>query len=164
MHYYSLHGGKISSAQGAEISTLPLAQASPEGVMVLPGGRGTRSLINEPEFLKALRKLGHTATYVLSICTGSAVLAKAGLLDGKKATSNKAAFNWVMSISDKVNWQKKARWVTDGKFYTSSGVSAGIDMTLGFIADLYGIDEARKIACHIEYLWNEDKETDPFCC
>jgi transcriptional regulator GlxA family with amidase domain len=61
-----------------------------------------------------------------------------------------------------VNWIKKARWTVDGKYYTSSGVSAGMDMTLGFIRDGYGIDLARKIAYEIEYTWQENKEVDEF--
>jgi transcriptional regulator GlxA family with amidase domain len=61
-----------------------------------------------------------------------------------------------------VNWVKKARWAIDGKYYTSSGVSAGMDMTLGFIRDIHGIDLARKIAYEIEYTWQENKEVDEF--
>lgn len=71
----------------------------------------------------------------LTVCTGSALLAKTGLLNMKKATSNKKAFAWVKSVNNNVKWVEEARWVVDGKFYTSSGVSAGMDMVLGFIRD-----------------------------
>ena len=67
-----------------------------------------------------------------------------------------------MSTSNKVNWIQKARWVVDGKFYTSSGVSAGMDMALGFISDQYGLASAKQIALDIEYLWNDDKDEDIF--
>lgn len=162
INYYSLNGGQVISAQGLEVNTSPIVQADPFSVLVIPGGIGTRKLISDTIFLKALYDMASTATYCLSICTGSAVLAKAGVLDGKKATSNKKAFSWVMTSSDKVLWQKAARWVVDGKFYTASGVSAGIDMALGFIKDVYGIDIARQYANDIEYIWHEDKEQDPF--
>ena len=61
-----------------------------------------------------------------------------------------------------MNWQRSTRWVTDGKFYTSSGVTAGMDMTLGFIADSLDMDKAYQIAAYIEYVWNPDPGDDPF--
>ena len=72
------------------------------------------------------------------------------------------SLEWVKTNSDKVDWIEKARWVVDGKYYTSSGVSAGIDMTLGFVADIFGYDSAIKIAKRIEYIWQEDKDIDLF--
>lgn len=160
--HYSQHGGIITSAQHTQILTQPVEQADPCGVLVLPGGMGTRQLVSDPEFITMIKELAERGEYCLSICTGSALLAKAGVLDGKKATSNKKAFDWAAASSHRVDWQKKARWVVDGKYYTASGVSAGIDMSLGFIADLYGDAAARKIANDIEYLWNDDRENDPF--
>ena len=96
------------------------------------------------------------------MCTGSALLAKTGLLDGKKATSNKKAFDWATSFGDNVQWIKEARWTVDGKYYTSSGVSAGMDMTFGFLSDRHGVAFARKVAFEMEYHWLEDKEQDNF--
>lgn len=90
------------------------------------------------------------------------MLAKTGLLNGRQATTNKKAFSWVSSHGDDVLWLQKARWTIDGKFYTSSGVSAGIDMTLGFVSDRHGVDFARNVAFEMEYHWQEDKETDNF--
>ena len=98
----------------------------------------------------------------LAICTGSALLAKTGLMDGRRATSNKRAFDWVKSVNSKVDWLPKARWVIDGKFYTSSGVSAGIDMSLGFISDIFGTNTAEEIANSIGFVWNSDKDNDLF--
>jgi len=68
----------------------------------------------------------------------------------------------VIAQNEKVNWIKKARWVVDGKYYTSSGITAGIDMSLGFISDHMGYEVARKVSHVLEYLWNENKEEDPF--
>lgn len=161
--YRSLDGNVVKSAQGTEIITSRLENVEPDSVLVVPGGRGTRSLVNEEDFLRHLLKAAEDSKYVLSICTGSALLAKAGILDGKKATSNKKAFDWVTSLSGKVEWIRHARWVRDGKFYTSSGVSAGMDMALGFVRDLYGQDVAEQAAQDIEYIWNADSDRDPFC-
>ena len=74
----------------------------------------------------------------MSVCSGSALLAKAGLLDGRRATSNKQYFQLAEKQGPKVEWVKEARWVDDGNRVTSSGVSAGMDMALAVIARLYG--------------------------
>ena len=118
--------------------------------------------MNNKQFLQALTHLATSADWVLSVCTGSALLAKARLLDGRQATSNKRAWQWIISQSQQVNWVAQARWVVDGKFYTSSGVSAGMDMALGFIADRQDIEVARQIAHDIEYRWHEDSTQDEF--
>ena len=132
-----------------------------DAVLVVPGGRGTRPLVKDADFLAGLKELADSAANVLSICTGSALLVAAGVLVNVKATSNKYAFEWVTSTGDVV-WIRKARWVHDGLFYTSSGVSAGIDMALGFVADHYGLDVAKANAQKAGYIWNEDSEVDPF--
>ncbi len=98
----------------------------------------------------------------MSVCSGSALLAKAGVLDGLRATSNKQFFAFAQSQSDKVRWIEEARWVEDGAFATSSGVSAGTDMALGIIARLYGRERADEIAARTEYEWQSDPARDPF--
>jgi transcriptional regulator GlxA family with amidase domain len=96
------------------------------------------------------------------MCSSSALLAKAGILDGKSATSNKRAFDWVKSQGPDVTWIRQARWVEDGRIFTSSGVSAGMDMTLGLIERLLGREHSRQVAKQAEYRWNEDRTIDPF--
>lgn len=162
LHYYSQNGGTVVSAQGTPIITESINSAAKGGILVVPGGRGTRVLVSDSTFLNTLKAAAQESCYCLSICTGSALLSKTGILDGKNATSNKKAFEWVKSVNSNVNWIKKARWVVDGKFYTSSGVSAGMDMTLGFIKDCLGEQTAEEIAKHIEYNWNSDCSMDLF--
>lgn len=162
LKYYSLNGGIIMSTQGTSIITEKVETATKGGILVIPGGKGTRTLVNDSQLLQALKEAAELSNYCLSVCTGSALLAKTGLLDNKKATSNKKAFDWVASVNSSVNWIRSARWVVDGKYYTSSGVSAGIDMALGFIKDRFGEQEAKDIANHIEYIWNEDCSKDVF--
>lgn len=95
-------------------------------------------------FLQNLAKLVQQSQTCLTVCTGAALLAATGVLDGKPATTNKRAFEWVRGTRPQVGWRQKARWVSTGKFYTSSGVSAGMDMTLGFIADRWGLEALKR--------------------
>lgn len=159
--YASVQGGICRSAQGVPVMTVPLSEAEGE-VLLLPGGMGTRPLAEDQNFLDILARQGAKAQYCLSVCTGSALLARCGLLDGRRATSNKKSFAWVKKQGENVCWQPAARWVEDGKFFTSSGISAGMDMALGFVARLYGRQQALAIAKDMEYLWNEDPHRDPF--
>ena len=89
-------------------------------------------------------------------------LARTGLLDGRPATSNKVAWDWVLEQGPKVDWKRQARWVDDGDIVTSSGVSAGIDMALDLIARLRGEEIAVNSAKYMEYIWNRDPANDPF--
>ncbi|MDY4031910.1 MAG: GNAT family N-acetyltransferase [Pyramidobacter sp.] len=162
LRWFSRGGGSVINAQGLRVLTEPASAADPRGALLLPGGRGTRPLAGDREFLAMLRELADASTYCLSVCTGSALLAGCGALDGREATSNKRALAWATSCGEKVLWRDRARWTTDGKFYTSSGVSAGMDMALGFVADRFGRERAAEIARQIEYRWNDDPEDDPF--
>jgi transcriptional regulator GlxA family with amidase domain len=118
--------------------------------------------VDNTPFIAELGRQCATARFVASVCTGSALLAKAGVLDGLSATSNKRAFGWVASQGPKVRWIARARWVEDGKFFTSSGVSAGMDMALGLIARLLDKETSIEVAQRAEYEWHQDKEWDPF--
>lgn len=162
LNFLSQEGGLIKSRQGTEIVTKAVDINTYLGVFFLPGGQGTRSLVANTEFIDLIKEMADRSEYCLTVCTGSALLAKTGRLNGKRATSNKRAFDWVVSVNPEVDWAGRARWVVDGKYYTSSGVSAGMDMSLGFIQDVFGIEAAREIADRIEYTWHEDKEEDPF--
>lgn len=161
LHCISARGGGVESQQGLVFETQPWEKIA-HGPLLIPGGYGTRPLVEDAAYLAKLRQLAEAAPYVLTVCTGSALLARTGLLDGRQATSNKLSFDWVLSQGPQVRWQKKARWVKDGKYYTSSGVSAGMDMALGFIAEHFGIAKAEEIARFTEYVWNRDPAQDPF--
>jgi transcriptional regulator GlxA family with amidase domain len=163
IEFFCENAGIVCCSQNIKIETLSLAQMPETGVLFIPGGSGTRKEVSNDNLIRFLAKKAHAATYVLTVCTGSALLAKTGVLDQVRATSNKLAFDWAVQQNEKVKWIRKARWVQDGKFYSSSGVSAGIDMTLGFVSDTVGHEMAENIAKGIEYIWNQDKENDPFC-
>lgn len=161
--FYSLDGGIIRNDHGVSHQSLPLKELKDgTDIFLIPGGYGTRKEVYNTELIRGIRSISEKSDFVLCVCTGSALLAKTGLLDDRLATSNKRAFDWVAEQSTAVNWQRKSRWVADGKYYTSSGVSAGIDMALGFLSDLHGYSFAKNVADEIEYSWTEDKNHDPF--
>lgn len=162
--FYSLAGGDISNSHGVTIFTKILEEIeNGVDIFLIPGGYGTRTEVENEPLLKAIREIAESSRFVLTVCTGTSLMAKTGLLDFKNATTNKIAFDWVITNGPKVNWIRKARWVVDGKFYTSSGVTAGMDMTLDFLKDLHGVDVARQVAEQIEYEWTEDSKNDSFC-
>lgn len=163
IHMVAEKAGTVASKQGPRsVVDHDFGEERPYDILLVPGGRGTRTEVDNPALLEWLRTQSAAAEYVTSVCTGSALLAKAGVLDGLQATTNKRAFSWASSQSDKVRWKKEARWVEDGKFFTSSGVSAGMDMTLALIARLLGRKNAEQIALWTEYEWHSDAGWDPF--
>jgi transcriptional regulator GlxA family with amidase domain len=155
--------GPVASTQGpATVAEHTFASAPKLDLVLVPGGVGTFPELANESLLEFLRRRAAEAERMLSVCTGSALFAKAGLLDGRRATSNKQFFGLARAQGPKTEWIAEARWVEDGKFVTASGVSAGTDMALGVIAALYGRHVAEQIAALTEYEWQSDPERDPF--
>ncbi len=122
--------------------------AKPSDILVVPGGAGIDAILLDDAWLDYVRREGERAKYVFGICTGSMLLAAAGLLNGKKAGAHWQARDLLakfgVSVSDE-------RMTVDGKYYTSGGVTSGIDMALRVVADAAGEQVARKIQLAIEY-------------
>jgi transcriptional regulator GlxA family with amidase domain len=155
--------GPVTSAPGPRVvADTSLADAPKLDWLLVPGGIGTRREVDNAKLLEWLRARAATAERVTSVCTGASLLARAGLLDGRRATTNKAVFGWVTSQGPRVTWVPEARWVHDGRFSTSSGVSAGIDMTLDLIAKHVAVDTSEALARAMEYEWHRDAGWDPF--
>ena len=155
--------GEVRSGQGAEgMADYGFDDCPQLDILLVPGGFGTFEELENERLMSWLRERAAKAEIVASVCSGSALLAKAGLLDGRRATSNKQYFSLATAQGPKVNWIKEARWVDDGDRVTSSGVSAGIDMSLHIIARLYGTETAERLANHTEYQWHRDADVDPF--
>ncbi|WP_439102841.1 DJ-1/PfpI family protein [Congregibacter sp.] len=163
------HSGPVASAIGSEGAVGPKVvadygfdDAPAFDMLLVPGGSGTLTELENPAMLDFLRVQAEKAQWVSSVCTGSALLAKAGVLDGHRATSNKQVFAIASMQSDRVDWVESARWVEDGQFFTSSGVSAGMDMSLAIIQKLFGKEAAETAASYTEYTWHRDANSDPF--
>ena len=155
--------GAVTSTQGPKtLAQYGFDDCPALDLLLLPGGIGTLTELNNETMLEFLRQRSATAQVTMSVCSGSAILAKAGLLDGRRATSNKQFFSLATAQSSKVAWVEQARWVEDKNTVTSSGVSAGVDMALAVIARLYGQERAEKIAAWTEYEWHQDATWDPF--
>lgn len=155
--------GNVRSSQGPSVN-VDTALTNPNSIdmLLIPGGPGIRSQVDNQVLLDWIIRSVETSEIIMTVCTGTALLARSGALKGKKATTNKAAYEWVTSQSNEVRWIPKARWVEDGKFYTSSGVSAGMDMSLAVISTLLGQNKAQKAAIAAEYKWHDNSEWDPF--
>lgn len=151
----SCHGQRI-------VVDKTISEKNDYDLLFIPGGDAALTLGNDEVFLQWLREASANAEKVMAVCTGSVLLAMTGVLDGRKATTNKRDFTGTVHLAPNVEWVKEARWVEDGKFFTSSGVSAGMDMALAVMANLYGAEMADRLALGCEYEWHKDPGRDPF--
>lgn len=157
------NAGEVKSYQGPKaVADVGFDDCPHLDILLVPGGFGTLPLLNNKKTLDWIKDRSAKADITTSVCSGSAILAKAGVLDGKKATSNKVYFSLATAQGPNVDWVEAARWVDDGVVVTSSGVSAGIDMALAVIARLWGEERAEQIATLTEYEWHRDPTDDPF--
>ena len=155
--------GPVASAQGpAFVASCAYADSPEVDLVLVPGGIGTRALADDTEFLDWLRGWGGAAPVLTTVCTGAGLVAATGLLDGRRATTNKRAWEWATAQGPNVEWVAQARWVHDDDVWTSAGVAAGMDMALAIIAEQCGESVATDVANGIEYEWHRDAGWDPF--
>lgn len=149
---FSADGAGVRCAKGLRIvPDTSAAAVGPLHVLVYPGGQGTRALAADPEHLAWLRSVRAETPLVTSVCTGALVLAAAGLLQGRPATTHHAAFDELVGFDPSVLADTEARFVDDGDVVTSAGVSAGIDMALHLVARLESVEMARGVRHGIQY-------------
>jgi cyclohexyl-isocyanide hydratase len=145
----SVEGGTIIAGGGITFAgVVRLADVECCTLLCVPGGLGTVSALDDRRYLSQLRRLASSARYVTSVCTGSLLLAAAGLLAGKRAACHWA---WRDSLAEFGVVADPARVVRDGNVITGGGVTAGIDMALTVFAEIAGEDLAQTVQLAIEY-------------
>lgn len=152
----------FSNCEQSVIPTHTLDSAPPLDVLFIPGGPGTRPPTNTTAAVNFIQATYPTLNTLISVCTGAGLVARAGVLDGKNATTNKMAWAGTTALGPKTHWIAKARWVHDGNVWTTSGITAGIDGTLAWIADAYGEQKAQLLADALEHVRIVDSSEDPF--
>lgn len=125
-----------------------LAEVTAADVLLIPGGRGNRPLLEDEGLLGWLRDVDRTTKWTTSVCTGSLLLGAAGLLEGKRATTNWLVLDALREFGAEA---VGGRFVEDGKIVTAAGVTAGIDMALHLVAREVGPEIAQAIQLGIEY-------------
>lgn len=123
-------------------------------VLIVPGGVVTAEL-GKPDVLEWIAITAARCEWITSVCTGAFLLAKAGLLNGKRATTHWEDMDDLQTMFPQVQVQPQKRWVRDGNTVTSGGISAGIDMSLHLVENLVSRDLALRTARQMEYAWNE---------
>jgi len=124
-------------------------------VLVVPGGLGTRHEMNNERLLGWIADRSRQVETMASVCTGAMLLGKAGLLDGKRATTHWRALEWMQELFPKTRVEKELHVVEEGSLFTSAGISAGIDMALKVVCHYYGKTVARATARYMEYPYPE---------
>ena len=126
-------------------------EAPAPGILIVPGGIGTRPVLQQHDVISWIKESANRAEKVLSVCTGALLLAKAGLLEGLRATTHHQVFEELAALAPNTEIVKGERFVDNGKIITSGGISAGIDMSLYVIELICGRDTAQRTAAYMEY-------------
>ena len=145
-------GGPVTCAKGLRVlSDHTWQTAPPIDVLVVPGGQGTRPLARDQETLDWVRRSYDGGVLVTSVCTGSLILAAAGLLRNRPAATYWNAFDELLELDPTVEPRRDDRFVDSGEIVTAAGVSAGIDMALHLVARLHSPERAREVRRYIQY-------------
>jgi transcriptional regulator GlxA family with amidase domain len=140
-------GGPVPTTSGIDLSSRPLRSVRGEvDTLVVAGGTGTRAAVRDRALIEAVRRWAGRARRVTSVCTGAFVLAEAGLLDGRRATTHWASADALSRRHPAVEVDARPIFVRDGPVWTSAGVTAGMDLALALVADDHGAEVARSVA------------------
>ncbi|MBF6238796.1 DJ-1/PfpI family protein [Nocardia otitidiscaviarum] len=149
---FSRHGESVECAKGLKvIPDYALDDAPPMDAVVFPGGKGTRWMLRDDAVLACVRRFRDKIPLITSVCTGSLVLAAAGLLHGRPATTHWLSLDVLAQLDPTIDVRRDERFVDDGDIITAAGVSAGIDMALYLVQRLAGKDRAQWVRRGIQY-------------
>lgn len=155
MRAIGTHPGPVT-ARGGFVVLPPetIDEAAAPDVLVVPGGAGTRPLLHDRDVIDWVRAAAEKAELVLSVCTGALVLAAAGLLDRRRATTHHAAFDELAALSPSTKIDRGSRFVrSSDQVWTSGGISAGIDLSLHVVGLLCGEDVRDEVVEEMEWRW-----------
>ena len=138
--------GSVASSSGVSINAIGLERARALDTLVVAGGEGTRQAFRDPEILRFVQAAVTNARRVTSVCSGALILAEAGLLDGKRATTHWGRTAQFAALYPKVRLEPDRIFIRDGSIWTSAGITAGIDLALALIAEDLGEPVARQTA------------------
>ena len=149
--------GTIVATGGLKVTPdCSIANCPPLDVLVVPGGWGTRTEIDNAQLLGWIGERGRRVETLASVCTGAMLLGRAGLLDGRRATTHWRSLDWMRESFPKVSVEDALHVVEDGHVLTSAGISAGIDMALRVVTRYFGESIGRATARHMEYPFPDD--------
>lgn len=148
----AVHPGAVNARNGLSVNPdCTISDCPPPDILIVPGGQGTRKLIDNSAVINWIKDSARTAELVLSVCTGSLLLAKAGLLEGLAATTHHQVLDLLRELAPNTTIIENQRFVDNGKIITSGGIAAGIDMSLHVVGKLLGTAQAEQTAEHMEY-------------
>ncbi len=127
------------------------ADCPPPDILIVPGGQGTRVLLQNRPVLDWIQSVNATAEIVASVCTGALVLGRAGLLDGLKATTHHECLDLLREQAPRATVVPTGRFLDNGRILTAAGIAAGIDLCLHLVARLHGAAIAQKTSRYMEY-------------
>ena len=146
---------RVNARNGLSVVVDFLLDSAPRcDVVLVPGGVGTRAVLKNETYLNWIKRSCDDAELILSVCTGSLLLGRLGLLEGLRATTHHSAFQLLREIAPSTEICEHERYVDNGRVITSGGIAAGIDMSLYVVSRLLGKSAAIATARHMEYPWN----------
>lgn len=156
----ALAPGSIRARNGLKlVPDFTLENCPPPHVLVIPGGFGTRALLNKSALHEWVRLRARNAEIVMSVCTGALVLAKAGLLDGLDVTTHHECLPLLRELAPHAHVRAGERFTDNGRLCTSAGISAGMDLSLHIVGRLLGANAAEKTARYMEYELRSARDT-----
>lgn len=164
LRYLSVSGDVINSSQGIKVWTDFLIPEEIEGILLIPGGKGSRRILwRDERSLKLIQKAAEQADYCLMVGNASALLAQTGILYRRKIADCPADANWNRMFTAEIERIAGMKVVMDGKFYTCANTMAGIEMSLWLIADILDPTAAEETARRLGYAWEADMGDDIYC-
>lgn len=151
------NAGTVRARNGLKVVPDYTVETAPvPDLFIVPGGIGTRALLKKPALLEWIRLQAKRAEIIASVCTGSLVLAEAGLLDSLDVTTHYQRFDLLRELAPSARVHENRRFLDNGKILTSAGIAAGIDMSLHLVTRLHGPAVAGQTARYMEYHWRND--------